>query len=713
MRAAILRAASLAAVLLLPMTDFLEAQTPRDPTPPVAAQRPKTDTLHGIVRRDDYHWLRDRDDPEVIRYLEAENAYTDARTRHLQPLIEGLYQEMLGRIKQTDLSVPVFKDGFWYYTRTEEGKQYPLYCRRRGTLEAPEECYLDQNVRAAGHPFHAFGGVQPSPDGRYVAFLEDVVALRHYTLRVLDTQTGQLLADEIPDLIEGLAWASDNRTLFYQRADSANRANSVWRHVLGTPPGDDREVYRDDDVLFNVALDRSKSGAYLEITSTSFTSSEMRVIPADRPMEAPRVLLPRVRGVERWAMHGGDRWFIVTNEGGATNFEVREAPDDGTPVTASRPWLAHRDDAFVENIDVFRDFVVVSERVGGLRRLRVTERATGQWHYVTFDEAAYGVFPSANPMYDQRTMRFTYSSFITPPSVYDYDLGTRRRTLRKQEEVLGGYDPSRYDVRRITVRARDGAAVPVSLLMRKGTPLDGTAPLLLYAYGSYGYTLEPTFASTRFSLVDRGMIYAIAHVRGGSEMGRRWYDDGKMLKKWNTFRDFIDVAEGLVAQRYTSRDRLVINGGSAGGLLMGVVVNERPDLFRAVVADVPFVDVINTMLDASLPLTAQEWEQWGNPANEAEYRYLAQYSPYDNVRPQAYPPMLVTTGLNDSQVAYWEPAKWVAKLRATKTDGNVLLLKTNLGAGHGGASGRYDRLKETAFRFAWILDQVGLSGVAQ
>lgn len=697
---------SLLLALLLPT--MLDAQTP-----PTAERRPHVDTLHGDVRTDDWFWLRQREDPAVIRYLEAENAYTEAKTAHLTPLRDRLYQEMLGRIKQTDLSVPVFRDGYFYYSKTFEGKQYPAFARRRGTMDAPEEIYLDQNVLAEGKAYHGLGGVTTSPDGRYVAVLEDTVALRHYTLRVKDTQTGEWLPETVPNLIEGLAWASDNRTLFYQKADSANRANAVWRHVLGTPVTQDAEVYRDDDVLFNVGVSRTKSGRFIQITSESFTSAETRVIPADRPLEPARVLLARTAGVEHSAVHWGDRWLVATNHGGATNFKIVELPETGGDLATAPVWLPARADAFVEGVDVFRDHAVVSERVGGLRRLRVVERATKAWHHVTMPEVAYGVFPAANPEYASRTLRYTYSSFVTPPSVYDYDMATRTAALRKQEEVLGGWTASAYEVRRVMIKARDGASVPVSLLLKKGTVLNGTAPLLLYAYGSYGATQEATFSSARFSLVDRGMIYALAHIRGGSEMGRQWYDDGKMLKKLNTFHDFIDVAEGLIARKYTRKEKLVINGGSAGGLLMGAVVNMRPDLFRAVVADVPFVDVINTMADASIPLTAQEWEQWGNPAKVNEYRYMLRYSPYDNVAAKAYPRMLVTTGLNDSQVAYWEPAKWVAKLRATKTDRNDLLLKTNMGAGHGGASGRYDRLKEVAFRFAWMLDAVGLGAVAQ
>ncbi|HXE57534.1 MAG TPA: S9 family peptidase [Gemmatimonadales bacterium] len=675
------------------------------PVPPVARVIPKIDTLHGEVRVDNYFWLREKRNPEVIAYLEAENAHTAAGMKHTEALQERLYRELLGRLKETDFTVPTRDGGYWYYTRTERGKSYPIFCRKKGRLDAAEEVVLDQNALAEGKKFHALGGFDVSPDGRLLVYLEDTTAFREYTLYVKDLETGRLV-DSIPGVWNGTAWADDNRTFFYMTADSAKRGNAVWRHVVGSPRRGDVKVFQEDDVLNNVTVFRSRSGKYVFIPADGFTSSEWRAIPTADPTAEPRVVAARRPNVEYSVEHADGFFLILTNDR-ARNFRIVRAPEADPSPANWTDWLPHRDTVFVEGVDAFRRFVVVSERAGGLRRLRVTELASGRTHYVTFPESAYGVFPAENPEFDTAVYRFTYSSLLTPSSVYDYDMRTRERELRKRQEIPSGFDGSRYQVRRLMAPARDGVRVPVSILLRKGTRLDGRAPLLLYAYGSYGATMEPTFNPNVLSLVDRGFVYAIAHVRGGQEMGRQWYDDGKMMKKMNTFHDFIDVAEELVRRQYTSPDRLVANGGSAGGLLMGVVANLRPDLFRAIVADVPFVDVINTMLDPSLPLTAQEWEQWGNPRNPEHYAYLRRYSPYDNVEAKAYPWLLVTTSLNDSQVMYWEPVKWVARLRATKTDGNPLYLKTNLAGGHGGSSGRYDRLREIAFRYAFMLDAVG------
>jgi len=682
----------------------LPAQS-QDIAPPIAKVIPKVDTLHGEVRVDNYFWLREKQNPEVTAYLERENAYTAARMKHTEALQETLYGEMLGRIKENDLSVPYRENGYWYYTRTEKGKAYTIYARKKGTLDAPEEVYLDQNTLAVGKKFHSFGGFAVSPNGNLLAYLEDTTAFRQYTLYIKDLRTGRTLADTIPRVWNGLAWADDNRTLFYMTPDSAMRGNAVWRHVLGTPRETDVKVFQEDDVLYNVGVARSKSGKYIFIRATSFTSAEWRVIPTASPTAAPRVIAPRRPNVEYDVDHIDGAFLIVTNDG-ARNFKVMRAPEaDPSPVKWT-DWLSHRDSVFVEGVDVFKRYVAVTERSGGLRRLRITSLANSASHYVTLPEAAYGVSAGPNREFDSNTLRFTYSSLVTPSSVFDYDMATRQRGLRKRQDVPG-FDASRYEVERIMVTARDGARVPVSVLRQKGWKRDGAQPLLLYAYGSYGITTEPTFNSSVLSLVDRGFAYAIAHIRGGQEMGRQWYDDGKMLRKKNTFNDFVDVADYLVKNRYTNAHKLVANGGSAGGLLMGAVANMRPDLFRAVVADVPFVDVINTMLDASLPLTAQEWEQWGNPRVKEHYAYMRTYSPYDNVERKAYPWLLVTTSLNDSQVMYWEPAKWVAKLRAMKTDANPLYLKTNMAGGHGGSSGRYDRLHEAAFRYAFMLDAVG------
>ena len=685
------------------------AQTAR---PPVAARHPQVDTLTGEVRTDDYAWLKNKRDTAVLAYLRAENAYGDAITAHTAGLRDTLYREMLARVQETDLSVPYRKDGYWYYTRTAQGKAYPIYCRRHGTMSAPEEIVLDQNARAAGKKFHGLGGFDVSPDGSTLLFLEDTTALRVYTLYAKDLRTGRLV-DTVPNVTGATAWANDNRTFFYVTGDSARRDNAVWRRTLGGThvggQGGDANVFREDSLLYNVGLERTRDGRYIVLGAQSFTTSDWRAISADRPTDVPHPTGGRRDGVEYSLSHATDGWLIRTNADGAVNFKVVRASDaDPSPATW-REWVPHRDSAFVEFVDPFRDFVVVGERTGGMRRLRVTETASGRTHTIALPEAAYGVNPDANEEFDARAYRIDYSSLVTPPTVYDYDVAARRLDVKKSIEVPT-YDASRYEVRRMMVTARDGTPVPVSMLTRRGATPDPRSPLLLYAYGSYGYTTEPTFHSSVFSLVDRGFVYAIAHIRGGQEMGRRWYDAGKMMQKRNTFYDFEDVAEGLVKLHYTSPDRLVANGGSAGGLLMGVIANERPQDFKAIVADVPFVDVVNTMLDASLPLTAQEWLQWGNPRVPAEYAYLKTYSPYDNVRAQAYPWLLVTSSLNDSQVAFHEPTKWVARLRATKTDTNPLVLHMNMNGGHGGSSGRYDALREQAYRYAFMLDAVGLAG---
>ncbi|CAA9350338.1 MAG: Protease II, partial [uncultured Gemmatimonadaceae bacterium] len=675
--------------------------------PPVARVVPRVDTISGDVLVDNYAWLRDKRSPDVIRHLEAENAYADAMTRHTAPVRDSLYREILGRVKETDASPPYLDGGYWYYTRTEAGKAYPIFARRKGALTAPEEVILDQNRLAAGKKYHGLGGMDVSPDGRTLLYLEDTTAFRDYTLYVKDLASGRLV-DSLPGVWNGTAWANDNRTFFYMTADSAKRGNAVWRHTVGAPRASDPNVFREDSLLYNVGVSRSRSGRYVLIATSSFTTSEWRIVPTDRPAGKPVTVAPRRAGVEYDVEHVDGAFLIRTNDR-APNFKVVRAPESDPSPANWRDWLPHRPDAYVEGVDGFKRFVVVQERTGGMRRVRVADAASGRAHQVALPEQAYGVFLGPNASYDTPSVRFTYSSLVTPSTVYDYDVSARRLAVAKRTEVPT-YDPSRYEVRRLMIPARDKTPVPVSVLMRKGTALDGRSPLLLYAYGSYGATQEPTFRASVFSLVDRGFVYALAHIRGGQEMGRAWYDQGKMLNKRNTFFDFEDVAAGLVARRYTSADRLVANGGSAGGLLMGVVANERPELFRAIVADVPFVDVINTMRDASLPLTAQEWLQWGNPNVKAEYDYMKSYSPYENVRAQRYPWMLVTTSLNDSQVGFHEPAKWVARLRATKTDANPLLFKINMAGGHGGSSGRYDVMREQAFRYAFMLDAVGMAG---
>ena len=670
---------------------------------PVARVIPRTDTLHGEVRVDNYYWLRDRTNPEVIRYLELENAYTDGVTHVLKPLQDKLYDEMLGRIQQTDLTVPDRIGEYFYYSRTVEGQQYSIFARKKGSLDAPEEVLLDRNELAKGKEYFTTGNVQVSPDHNLLAFTIDTTGSEYFTLMFKDLRTGEILPDRVDSVHFSLAWATDNRTVFYSKTDAAQRPDRIMRHTLGDDAKNDALIFHEPDVLFRVSIARSKDNAYLFLTSGSFTSSEARFVRADRPADPFRVIAPRAKDVLYSVTHQDGRFLVRTNADAATNFKLMQV-DPADP--ARKNWkdlIPHRATVLLDGFDVFKDQLVLFERENGLRTIRIRDLKSGQEHYVTFPEEVYTVYGASNPDYNAKKLRFNYTSLVTPSTVYDYDMSARTRELLKRTEVLGGYDPARYATERTWARAADGAMIPVSLVYKKDLVKNGQRPMLLYAYGSYGSSTDPTFSSNNLSLLDRGVIYAIAHIRGGQEMGRAWYDQGKMLNKKNTFTDFIAAAEHVIKEGYTSKDKLAIRGGSAGGLLMGAVVNMRPDLFKVVVADVPFVDVINTMLDASIPLTAGEWEQWGNPANREHYEYMKTYSPYDNVERKAYPHMLVTTGLNDPRVAYWEPAKWVAKLRAMKTDNNLLVLKTNMGAGHGGSSGRYDALKETAFRYAFIL----------
>ncbi|MGQ0640907.1 MAG: S9 family peptidase [Gemmatimonadaceae bacterium] len=684
------------------------AQSPR-PTPvasPVAQMVPKFDSLHGDVRVDNYFYMRDRTHPGVIPYLEAENAYTDALTKHTAKLQEDIYQEILGRIKQSDLTVPVWRAPYWYYSRTEEGKQYPIFARKRTSLTAKEEVIYDQNKEAGKSTFFSLGGFEVSPDHSKLAVLVDTTGYEAFELRIRDLVSGRDTFERLKNLTFGLAWANDNRTVFYMKPDSAKRGHQIWRHWQNSNPILDVLVYHEPDVLFNAEFGRTRSGAFIILGSSSFTSSEYYAIPADRPSTKPMLIAKRQPNVEYEVEHSGTDFIIRTNAGDRRNFALMRAPI-GAPAPANwKPLVPYVDSVFVESVSAFRNFLLVSQRAGGMRQLVIRDLTGAKPRTIPTDETAYGIFLSNNPMYRTPTIRYQYSSLVTPPTVYEYNVATGARKILKREEVLGGYDPSKYTVERTFATARDGARVPVSLVYKKGFTKDGTRPLLLYAYGSYGATTEPTFSSPRFSLVDRGFTYAIAHVRGGQEMGRPWYDDGKMLRKKNTFHDFIDVADHLIKEKYSSREHMVAHGGSAGGLLMGVVANQGGDRFRAIVADVPFVDAINTMADASIPLTAQEWLQWGNPHKKDEYEYMKSYSPYDNVEKKPYPALLVMSGINDSRVAYWEPTKWVAKLRAHKTDGNALLLKMNMGGGHGGSSGRYERYREMAFRYAFMVDQV-------
>lgn len=676
--------------------------------PPVAERRTHVDTLHGEVRSDDYFWLREKSDPAVAAYLEAENAYAEQVLAPLAGLRETLYQEMLGRIKQTDLSVPYRDNGYFYYSRTEEGKQYPVIARKRGSLDAPEEVLLDVNRLAEGQSFMSVGYVEPSPDAQLLAYGTDSTGYRQYVLHVKDLRTGQLL-DTRAERLRSVAWADDNRTLFYTvEHPVTKRAYQIYRHVLGTPTHE--LLYEEPDERFNLYVGRTSSDEYLLLHISSLTTSEVRYLRADDPAGEWRQVAPRVQDREYDVGHHGDSFYIRVNDTGR-NFRLVKAP---VTDPAERNWtevIPHRDDVMLQGVQLFRNHMLAYERADALPRLVIHDLRNGGSHEVAFPEPVYSVFPTSNAEFDTNILRYAYQSFVTPSSVYDYDMDTRQATLLKQQEVLGGYDPTQYESERVWAVARDGTRVPVSLVYRKGTPRDGSAPMLLGGYGSYGASSNVSFSSNRLSLLDRGLIVGTAHIRGGGDLGQAWHDQGRMQHKINTFTDFIDVAEHLVKEGYTSSDRLVIEGGSAGGLLMGAVTNMRPDLFRAVIAHVPFVDVINTMLDETLPLTVGEFEEWGNPKIAEQYRWIRAYDPYTNVAARDYPAMLVKTSFNDSQVMYHEPAKWVAKLRAHKTDDNPLLFVTNMAAGHGGSSGRYDRLREIALDYAFMLWQVGAAGV--
>jgi oligopeptidase B len=674
-------------------------------TPPVARVVPRVELVHGQRREDDYFWLRDRTDPAVLAYLEAENSYTAIAMRHTEPLQERLYEEMRGRIKETDLSVPERIDEYLYYSRTEAGGQYPIFCRRRGK-DAREEVLLDQNPLAAGHAYFRLGASAVSPDHRLLAYSVDTSGSEEFTLYFKDLTTGELLAESIPNTSHGAAWANDSRTLFYTVLDEAHRPCRVYRHTVGTNPTEDVLVYFEPDAAFFLDVSRTRSRKYLLLDISSHSTSEVRFVSADHPENPFSMVQPRAPGVEYTVTHHDDRFFITTNDG-APNFRLVEAPVASPGREHWAPVLPYRSAVKLDATDAFKEHLVIYERASGLRQIRVLDLISGGEHLVSFPEPVYTVRSHANPEFDTTLLRFTYTSLVTPSSVVDYDMAQHTWAVRKQTEVLGGYDPTLYRSERGFATAPDGTAVPVSIVYRLPLHPDGQRPLLLHGYGAYGLSYDPMFSSNTLSLLDRGFVVAIAHVRGGEELGRSWYDDGRLLNKRNSFTDFIAAAAHLIGTGYTSPDRLVISGGSAGGLLMGAVTNMRPDLFRVVLADVPFVDVVNTMLDASLPLTVIEYDEWGNPNERAAYDYIRSYSPYDNVRPMNYPHILVTAGLNDPRVAYWEPAKWTAKLRAKKTDNNRLLLRTNMGAGHGGPSGRYDYLREIAFKYAFVLDVLG------
>jgi oligopeptidase B len=661
---------------------------------------------------DPFHWLREKGSPEVVRYLEAENAYTEAATADLKPFAEALYAEMLGRIKQTDLGVPTRIGRFHYYRRTVEGLQYPIRCRRPagpdGTWSeaAPEEVLLDQNEMAKGLAFLSLGDFEVSDDDAHLLYTTDDTGFRQYKMFVKDLESGAVRGP-LAERVTSATWAADNRTLFYVTEHPATkRADTLWRLEPGGPPV---KVHEEEDELFSLGVGRTKDKKFVVLAGRSTDTWDRWLLPAGKPKGNFRRVLPREKGHKYDVEHRDGTLFIRTNRD-AKNFRLVTAPLDDPSPASFKPFVEHRPDVLLEDVEVFRDFVAIQEKQAGLNRLRIHAFADGRWKEVAFPEPVYTAFASFTPEFESRLLRYEYQSLVTPSSVYDYDMAAGTSTLLKREEVLGGFDPGRYASERLWARARDGVAVPISIVYPKALTRDGKAPLWLYAYGSYGAAMYATFDSRRLSLLDRGIPFAIAHVRGGNEMGEAWHDDGMLMKKKNTFFDFIDCAEFLVKERWTSPDRLLIEGGSAGGLLMGAVTNERPDLFRAVHAAVPFVDVMDTMMDASLPLTVGEYLEWGNPNEKAAFDYMLSYSPYDNLARKAYPAILVTTSYNDSQVMYWEPAKYVAKLRTLKSDANPLVLKTKMEpAGHGGASGRYDALRDRAFEVAWMLAQVGIA----
>jgi oligopeptidase B len=676
-------------------------------TPPSAPRVQHQEVRHGATVTDDYFWLREKSNPKVKEYLEAENAYTAAMTKEIQPFAGALYKEMLGRIKQTDLSVPTPRRGYLYYSRTMEGQQYPIQCRRKGSMDGPEEVLLDLNELGKDKKFVGLGAFVVSDDHKLLAYTIDYTGFRQYALKVKDLQTGQMLPDTT-ERVTSVAWAADNKTLFLVTEDDVTkRSDKLFRHVLGSSKFE--QLYDEKDELYDIGVDKTRDLKYLTLQIEAKDTSETRYLRADRPADPFTILLAREKGHRYYLDHREGLFYIRTNKSGH-NFAIVTAPENDPAPKNWKTFVAHRDNVRIQDIDLFKDFAVLVERGDALDHLRIYDFKADTWKEVAYPEPVYSVFPGGTPEFESRTYRYNYQSFLTPPSVFDYDVAAGKSTLLKQQEVLGGYDPKVYASERLWATARDGVKVPISIVYKKGFAPDGSGPLLLYGYGSYGFGTPATFSSSRLSLLDRGMAYAIAHIRGGDEMGEKWREDGMLMKKKNTFFDFIDCAEFLVQQKWASKDRLVIEGGSAGGLLMGAVVNFRPDLFHAVHAAVPFVDVMNTMMDATLPLTVGEYLEWGNPNEKAAYNYMKTYSPYDNLEKRKYPAILVTTSFNDSQVMYWEPAKYVARLRTLKADSTPLLLKIKMDpAGHGGASGRYDRLHDSAFEYAWMLSQVGIS----
>lgn len=681
----------------------------RDIAPPKAQKKPHRLETHGDIRTDDYYWLRERDNEAVLDHLRAENAYYEAMTAHTLEFQDRLFHEMKSRLKEDDSSVPYQYNGYWYVTRYELGHEYPVYTRRKGTLEGQEEILFDVNKMAEGFEFYDLRGISVSPDNRLASYGVDPLSRRQYKIQIKDLETGALYEDALEGTTGSSVWAADNKTLFYIKKDPVTlRSNRVYRHVLGTPASRDVLVYEEDDDTFNTYVYKTKSEKYIVIGSVSTLTTEYRILSSDDPEGEFQVFSPRVRGMEYSIYHFGQHFYVVTNKDGARNFKVMRTPEGDTHSDRWEDFIPHRDEVLIEDIEIFREFMVVAERDNGLNRIRISRWDGSDTYYLPFDNETYVAYPYVNLDFDTDSLRYVYNAMTAPYSVIDFNMKTGEKTVRKEQEVLDpDFRKENYRSERVWAPARDGSRVPISLVYHKDTPLDGSSPLLQYGYGSYGSTIDPYFSTPRLSLLDRGFIYAIAHVRGGEYLGRPWYESGKLLEKKNTFTDFIDCSKFLIEKGYTAPERLYAYGGSAGGLLIGAVINMEPGLYHGVIAAVPFVDVVTTMLDETIPLTTGEYDEWGNPADPEYYAYMKSYSPYDNVEARAYPHMLVTTGLHDSQVQYWEPAKWVARLREVKTDNNLLFMYTNLEAGHGGVSGRFNALKETAREYAFLLNLAG------
>lgn len=696
----------LAAVALVTAVANLNAQSMQAPKAKVIEKRLEK---HGDVRIDNYYWLNERENPEVIQYLNDENAYTDFMMKDTDELQKNLFEEIKGRIKEDDASVPYKLNGYFYITRYEIGGEYPIHTRRKGSMDAPEEILFNVNEMAKDYTYFNLNGLNVSENNQYAAFGTDTVSRRIYTIQIKDLKTGEILADKLENTTGGSVWAADNKTLFYTRKDETLRSYQIWKHTLGTPQSSDVLVFEEKDDTYNTYVYKTKSRKYIIIGSGSSVSDEYRFIPADQPDAKWTMFQKRKRDLEYSIEHYGDHFYIMTNKDNATNFKLMKTPVNKTGKSNWEDVIPHREDYFLENFEIYNDYLVLEERTNGLTQINIRTWDGKTQYNLPFKEEVYSAYIGFNPDFDSQILRYGYTSMTTPNSTIDFNMKDKTSEVKKEQIVLGDFNKDNYVTKRIWVTARDGVKVPVSIVHKKDLVIDENTPLLQYAYGSYGSTMDVYFSTGRLSLLDRGFIYALAHIRGGQELGRNWYEDGKMLKKKNTFNDFVDISKYFIDNKYTSAKHLYAMGGSAGGLLMGAIINQAPEIYNGVIAQVPFVDVVTTMLDDSIPLTTGEYDEWGNPNKKKYYDYMKSYSPYDNIEKKAYPNMLVTTGLHDSQVQYWEPAKWVAKLREMKTDNNLLLLKTDMEAGHGGASGRFEAIKEVALEYAFIFKLEGIT----